>query len=78
MSVGVDHLDLRECKSRNIMVGHTPDVLTDATAELAMALLLSTARRLPEGTSIIFPLTQGQEHLGFPCATIYWPGYRYS
>lgn len=32
-----------------IRVGYTPDVLTDATAELTVALLLSTARRLPEG-----------------------------
>lgn len=32
-----------------IRVGYTPDVLTDATAELTVALLLATARRLPEG-----------------------------
>lgn len=34
---------------RGIRVGYTPDVLTDATAELTVALLLATARRLPEG-----------------------------
>ena len=51
MSVGFDHLDLGECKRRNIAVGYTPDVSTDATAELTVALLLSTAHRLPEGIS---------------------------
>ncbi|XP_044516902.1 glyoxylate reductase/hydroxypyruvate reductase [Gracilinanus agilis] len=48
LSVGVDHLDLVEIKKRGIRVGYTPDVLTDATAELAVALLLTTCRRLPE------------------------------
>ncbi|XP_068941359.1 glyoxylate reductase/hydroxypyruvate reductase isoform X2 [Petaurus breviceps papuanus] len=49
LSVGVDHLALDEIKKRGIRVGYTPDVLTDATAELAVALLLTTSRRLPEG-----------------------------
>lgn len=48
-SVGYDHLAMDEIKKRGIRVGYTPDVLTDATAELAVALLLSTSRRLPEG-----------------------------
>lgn len=48
MSVGLDHLDLNAIKSRNIHVGYTPDVLTDATSELAVALLLSTSRRIIE------------------------------
>ncbi|XP_025893868.1 glyoxylate reductase/hydroxypyruvate reductase [Nothoprocta perdicaria] len=48
MSVGFDHLDLHEIKKRGIRVGYTPDVLTDATAELSVALLLATCRRLPE------------------------------
>lgn len=46
MSVGYEHLDLHECRARNIVVGYTPDVLTDATAELTVALLLATSRRL--------------------------------
>ncbi|XP_018008605.1 glyoxylate reductase/hydroxypyruvate reductase-like isoform X1 [Hyalella azteca] len=46
MSVGYDHLSLEEMKSRDIKVGYTPDVLTDATAELTLALLLATSRRL--------------------------------
>ena len=49
MSVGLDHLDLAECKRRNIKVGYTPDVLTDAVAEAAIALTLSTAQRHKEG-----------------------------
>ncbi|XP_027734927.1 glyoxylate reductase/hydroxypyruvate reductase isoform X2 [Empidonax traillii] len=48
MSVGFDHLALDEIKKRGIRVGYTPDVLTDATAELSVALLLSACRRLPE------------------------------
>ncbi|XP_012975159.1 glyoxylate reductase/hydroxypyruvate reductase isoform X2 [Mesocricetus auratus] len=48
LSVGVDHLALDEIKKRGIRVGYTPGVLTDATAELAVSLLLTTCRRLPE------------------------------
>ncbi|XP_062404800.1 glyoxylate reductase/hydroxypyruvate reductase [Sardina pilchardus] len=51
MSVGFDHLSIDEIKKRGIRVGYTPDVLTDATAELTVALLLATARRLPEGVN---------------------------
>ena len=49
MSVGYEHIDLDECRKRQILVGYTPGVLTDATAELTVALLLATSRRLPEG-----------------------------
>ncbi|XP_034037049.1 glyoxylate reductase/hydroxypyruvate reductase [Thalassophryne amazonica] len=49
LSVGFDHLVIDEIRKRGIRVGYTPDVLTDATAELTVALLLATARRLPEG-----------------------------
>ena len=41
MAVGVDNIDLNACTQRGIPVGHTPGVLTDATADLAMLLLLS-------------------------------------
>ncbi|KAK1126003.1 hypothetical protein K0M31_005534 [Melipona bicolor] len=54
MSVGVDHLDLQALKKRNIKVGYTPGILTDATAELAVALLLSTSRRLIEANRAIY------------------------
>jgi glyoxylate reductase len=48
-AVGTDNVDLDAATERGIPVGHTPDVLTDATADLALALLLALARRLPEG-----------------------------
>jgi glyoxylate reductase len=48
MAVGVDNIDLDACTRRGIQVGHTPGVLTDATADIAMTLLLATARRLLE------------------------------
>jgi glyoxylate reductase len=47
-AVGVDNIDLAAASRRGIPVGHTPDVLTDATADLAFALLLAAARKLPE------------------------------
>jgi glyoxylate reductase len=47
-AVGSDNIDLGACRARGIPVGVTPDALTDATADLAMALLLAAARRLPE------------------------------
>ena len=46
-AVGVDNIDLEAAGRRGIPVGHTPDVLTDATADLAFALLLAAARKLP-------------------------------
>ncbi|XP_021356676.1 glyoxylate reductase/hydroxypyruvate reductase-like [Mizuhopecten yessoensis] len=49
MSVGLEHIDLDECRRRDIKVGHCPNVLNDAVAELTIALLLSAARRLKEG-----------------------------
>jgi len=49
MAVGTDNIDLEAAAARGIPVGNTPDVLTDATADLAFALLLAMARRIPEG-----------------------------
>jgi glyoxylate reductase len=51
MAVGVDNIDVASCSLRKIPVGNTPDVLTDATADLTMALLLSASRRLPEAAA---------------------------
>ena len=48
-SVGVDHCDLDALQGRGIVVTNTPDVLNDATAEIAMLLMLGAARRAPEG-----------------------------
>ncbi len=50
MAVGVDNIDLQACTRRGIPVGNTPGVLTDGTADLTMALLLATARRLMEAS----------------------------
>lgn len=47
-AVGFDNVDLEACAARGVAVGVTGDVLTDATADLALALLLAAARRLPE------------------------------
>lgn len=49
MAVGVDNIDLVACTARRIPVGHTPDVLTETTADTAFALLLVSARRIVEG-----------------------------
>ncbi len=48
-SVGVDHCDLEAFRARGIVVTNTPDVLSDATAETAMLLMLGAARRAGEG-----------------------------
>lgn len=56
MSVGYDHLDLKEVKARNIRVGYVPEILTDATAELTVSLLLTVSRRMREGNHVIISL----------------------
>lgn len=53
MSVGVDHVDLAAAKKRGIIVTNTPGVLTDATAEITMLLILGAARRASEGERLI-------------------------
>lgn len=53
MSVGYDHIDVAACKARSVAVGHTPGVLTETTAELAFALMLATARRIPEAVEAV-------------------------
>ena len=49
MGVGTDNIDVEACAERGIPVGNTPDVLTDATADLAFALLLALARKIVPG-----------------------------
>ena len=48
-AVGFDNVDVGACARRGIPVGNTPGILTDTTADLAWALLMAAARRLPEG-----------------------------
>lgn len=52
-SVGVDHVDLPAAKARGIVVTNTPDVLSDATAEIAMLCMLGAARRGSEGDRMV-------------------------
>jgi glyoxylate reductase len=51
--VGYNNIDVRAATARGIMVSNTPGVLTDATAELAFALILSISRRLVEGDRMV-------------------------
>jgi len=52
-AVGVDNVDLEAAAARGIPVGNTPDVLTESTADLALALMLGIARRLAEGQAFV-------------------------
>lgn len=52
-SVGFDHIDIQYAREKNIRIGYTPNVLTDATADLAFALLLDIAKRVSEGDRIV-------------------------
>lgn len=65
--VGVDSIDLQYCADHAITVTHTPDVLTDDVADLTIALILSTLRRIPQADQFVrnqqwhegaFPLTR--------------------
>lgn len=53
VSVGVDHIDLNAAAKHGILVGHTPNVLTDSTADLALGLMLAVGRRIAEGDALI-------------------------
>jgi glyoxylate reductase len=68
-AVGYDNVDVEAATSRGIPVGNTPDVLTDATADLAFALLLSAARKLPQAAASIpageWVTWEPDSHLGY-------------
>ena len=51
--VGVSNIDLDACRARGLVVTNTPDVLTDATADIAMLLMLGAARRAGEGEAMM-------------------------
>src|SRR5438067_10874370 len=52
-ATGVDNIDVPAATARGIPVGFTPDVLTEATADAAFALLLAAARRVVEGDAVV-------------------------
>jgi glyoxylate reductase len=51
--VGVDHIDLATAKKKNLLVTNTPDVLTEDTADMTMALILAAPRRMGEGERLL-------------------------
>ena len=53
MAVGYDNIDVAACTKRGVLVTNTPDVLTEATADLTFALILGATRRLGEGERLV-------------------------
>ncbi|HEY3725735.1 MAG TPA: D-glycerate dehydrogenase [Solirubrobacteraceae bacterium] len=68
-AVGYDNIDLAAASARGIQIGNTPDVLTDATADLTFALLLAAARKLPEAIRAVldddWPTWEPGRYLGY-------------
>ena len=60
VAVGYNNIDVPACTQRNVIVTNTPGVLTDATADIAMALILMVTRRLAEGERVIRSQTPWQ------------------
>lgn len=50
---GIDHVDVASARQRGILVSNTPGVVTDDTADMAMALILAVTRRIPEGLAVM-------------------------
>ena len=62
-AVGIDNVDLKACRRRGIVVSNTPDVLTETTAELTIAIVLALLRRVAEGDRLI---RRGEEWIWAP------------
>ena len=60
VAVGYNNIDVKTCTERGIKVTNTPGVLTEATADIAMALILAATRRLAEGERVIRSQTPWQ------------------
>ena len=69
MAVGVDNVDIDACTTRGIPVGHTPDVLTETTADTAFGLLIAAARRFREGMEDV---VEGRWREWDPLALVGW------
>lgn len=63
-SVGFEHIDVEAARAHGIVVTNTPDVLTDATADIALLLMLGAARRAAEGVAMIRDGTWGRWNPG--------------
>ncbi len=53
MAVGYDNIDVEACRARRVVVTHTPDALTESTADLAFGLMIAVARRFHEGEALL-------------------------
>jgi glyoxylate reductase len=67
VAVGLDNIDLSAARRVGVAVTHTPGVLTDATADLAMALMLATCRRIPEAERYVRQGRWGHWSLDLMC-----------
>lgn len=65
LAVGYDNVDVHAARARGICVTNTPEVLTETTADLTFALMLATARRLPESERVLRAGAWGAWHLMF-------------
>jgi glyoxylate reductase len=65
VAVGYDNIDVAALAERGVLVTNTPDVLTDATADLAFGLLLALTRRIAEGDRLLRARQPWSFHLGF-------------
>lgn len=69
VAVGYDNIDVPALAERGVLVTNTPDVLTDATADLAFGLLLALTRRISEGDRLLRARRPWSFHLGFMLGT---------
>ena len=69
VAVGYNNIDVAACSARGVLVTNTPGVLTDATADIAMALILMVMRRLGEGERVIRSQTGWRWHMHYMLGT---------
>jgi|SRR5688572_4365010 len=68
-AVGFDNIDIHAATARRIPVGNTPNVLTDATADFAFALMMAVARRIPEAERYVHE-ENGKPGVQRPCLAL--------